>query len=95
MLLNITKYKGFQDKRFSAHFENGRIVHFGQKNPKIGTYIDHFDDKIKMNYIKRHEVRENWDNPMQRGLYQDIFCGTNHIQTSMMQSKIIITDFFK
>lgn len=67
MLLKITKYRGPADKRFTAHFENGRKIHFGQKNPKIGTYIDHFDDKIKMNYIKRHEVRENWDNPYAAG----------------------------
>ena len=67
MLLEIENYKGNSDKRFTAHFENGKIVHFGQKDPKIGTYIDHFDNTIKKNYIKRHKSRENWKDPYKAG----------------------------
>jgi len=35
-----------------------KIVHFGQKNPKIGTYIDHGRKDIRKAYIARHEVNE-------------------------------------
>jgi len=43
-----------------------KIVNFGQRNPKIGTYIDHKDKQIKKNYIARHEVTEKkfYTNPM-------------------------------
>jgi len=49
------------DKRFVAVFYDGdkkiKTTHFGLKNPKIGTYIDHKDKSIKFNWIARHEVR--------------------------------------
>ena len=45
-------------KRFVAIFDDGRRVHFGQANPKHGTYIDTGDEKARRNYIKRHEVNE-------------------------------------
>ena len=35
-----------------------KITHFGQRNPKFGTYIDHGDKEIRKNYIARHEVNE-------------------------------------
>lgn len=58
-----------KDKKMKATFilENGktRTIHFGQANPTgKGTYIDHKDDKIKRNWIKRHEVRGKFDDPM-------------------------------
>ena len=34
-----------KNKRFVAIFSDGKKVNFGQKNPKIGTYIDHKDKK--------------------------------------------------
>tara|TARA_R100000329_G_scaffold151419_1_gene147454 strand:- start:843 stop:1145 length:303 start_codon:yes stop_codon:yes gene_type:complete len=46
-------------KRFTAIFsENGKKVkttHFGLKNPKKGTYIDHKDKEIRKNYRARHK----------------------------------------
>ena len=49
-------------KRFAAIFsESGKkdkIVHFGQRNPKRGTFIDHGDKKLRAAYIARHEVNE-------------------------------------
>ena len=59
------------DKRFQAIFfdEDGKrkTIHFGQKDPKRGTYIDHQDDDIKKAYIARHKVNEDWLNPMTAG----------------------------
>ena len=57
-----------KDKRFTAYFENGLTVHFGQRNPTIGTYIDHGDADIKHNYILRHMNNgEDWANPYTAG----------------------------
>lgn len=31
------------------------------------TYLDHKNNKIKENYIKRHRVNEDWSDPYSRG----------------------------
>lgn len=62
MKVETSKAKG---KRFVAIFDNGKRVNFGQKNPKIGTYIDHKDKEIRKNYRARHDVNEKkfYNNP--------------------------------
>ena len=62
MKVETSKAKG---KRFVAIFDNGKRVNFGQKNPKIGTYIDHKDKNIRKNYRARHDVNEQkfYNNP--------------------------------
>ena len=40
-------------------------VHFGSKNGN--TYIDHGDKTKRSNYIKRHQVNEDFDNPYSPG----------------------------
>ena len=51
-----------------AVFDNGVVTHFGMKNPTVGAYIDHADDEIKKNYIRRHsQAGENWNNPYSAG----------------------------
>ena len=55
------KNSNAKNKRFTAIFTDNnfkKTIHFGQKNPKIGTYIDHNDKEIRKNYRARHEVRE-------------------------------------
>lgn len=46
-------------KRFKAVFTStsGKTTttHFGQKNPKLGTYIDHHDKRLRKNYRARHK----------------------------------------
>jgi len=48
-------------KRFTAIFrlhKGGKVIkitHFGQRNPTIGTYIDHKDKKIRSAYRARHK----------------------------------------
>lgn len=48
-----------KDKRFKAVFtyDDGKTktTHFGLKNPKGGTYIDHKDKEIRKNYRARHK----------------------------------------
>jgi hypothetical protein len=53
------------DKRLKAIFSNGKTVHFGLKGGS--TYIDHKDKKKRANYLARHKVRENWDDPYSAG----------------------------
>lgn len=57
-------------KRYTAYFSVGednklKKVHFGSATGE--TYIMHRDEDKKKNYLKRHEVRENWDNPLTAG----------------------------
>ena len=48
-------------KRYTAIFrlhKGGKVIkitHFGQHNPKKGTYIDHGDKTIRKNYRARHK----------------------------------------
>ena len=48
-------------KRFTAIFrlhKGGKIIkitHFGQRNPKTGTYIDHGDKELRKNFRARHK----------------------------------------
>lgn len=56
----ILKPSDKNDKRFKVIIDN-KTIHFGVKNPKKGTFIDHQDEKIKKAYIKRHSgLNENW-----------------------------------
>lgn len=59
-----------KDKKFMAKFcntENGRekTTHFGAKG--MSDYTIHKDPKRKERYIKRHKVRENWNDPTSAG----------------------------
>ena len=47
-----------KNKRFMAIIDDKKY-HFGLKNGS--TYIDHKDKHKRQNYIKRHQVRENWN----------------------------------
>lgn len=59
-----------KNKRFVATFlmddDKYKKVHFGQKDPKYGTYIDHKDNTKRKNYIARHIKLEGAyiDNPI-------------------------------
>ena len=66
-LINIVK-SWKPDKKFVALFEvdgRSRNVHFGSATSQ--TYVEGADDLKKANYLKRHAVRENWDNPITPG----------------------------
>lgn len=56
----ILSKSNIKDKRFKVVIDGKKTIHFGLKNPKIGTYIDHGKKVIRENYIKRHMARENW-----------------------------------
>lgn len=52
-------------KRLMATFKNGKVVHFGLKGGN--TYIDHGDKTKRLNYVKRHIIREDFNNPYTPG----------------------------
>jgi hypothetical protein len=61
----IIKPSTRKDKRFMAIFDDKNKVHFGLKDGE--TYIDHHDKKKREDYIKRHQVNEDWSNPYSAG----------------------------
>ena len=58
----VIKNSNKPGKRLMAVFtEKGKrdkTIHFGLKNPKIGTFIDHGRKDLRKAYIARHEVNE-------------------------------------
>jgi hypothetical protein len=59
MVKLVVSPSDIKGKRFKAVFtyDNGKTktTHFGLKNPKKGTYIDHKDKEIRKNYRARHK----------------------------------------
>jgi len=56
------------DKKLMAIFSiagKEKIVHFGSHSST--TYVEGADELKKMNYLKRHKIREDWDNPFSAG----------------------------
>ena len=55
-----------KDKRFMATFKDGTKVHFGLKG--ASTFIDGKRTEVERNnYLKRHDVREDFNNPKTAG----------------------------
>jgi len=62
----VKPYTGSAEKRYTATFKDGKIVHFGQRGGS--TYIDHKDKDKRAAYIARHSKNgENWSNPKTAG----------------------------
>lgn len=65
-LLKITNSTN-KNKRYTAHFSDGKSTDFGLKNPVNGTFIDHKDKNKRKNYIKRHMKDLNTGDPTKPG----------------------------
>ena len=61
-----------RDKRFLAIFSNGKMTKFGLAFPQIGTFIDHKNNTLKRNYIKRH-ARDLRTNDYKKAGYLSMF----------------------
>ena len=46
---------------------DGKLIHFGQAG--ASDYLQHNDEKRRERYIKRHEKRENWNDPKTAGFW--------------------------
>ena len=53
------------EKKNECKGSNHKVVHFGSKGSS--TYLDNKDEKTKQNYLKRHSVNENWQDPTSAG----------------------------
>ncbi len=64
MLVNVVKSNRI-DKRYKAIFSNGKAAHFGSK---FGSnFLDHRNIIKRFNYLKRHQVNEDWSDPYTSG----------------------------
>ena len=54
-------------KRLMAQFDDHPPVHFGLKDPGMGTYIDHKDKRKRDAYIARHKPQEDWGDAYSAG----------------------------
>lgn len=48
---------------------DGKTVHFGDANATGRTFFDTGDAEKRSNYIKRHRVREDWNDPKSAGFW--------------------------
>ena len=64
MLLEVVK-SNRKNKRYMAIFSDGKKTHFGLAGGS--TFIDHHDIIKRFNYLKRHEVNEEWNDPYKAG----------------------------
>ncbi len=64
MLINVIPSNRI-NKKYKAIFSNNKVVHFGSKFGS--TYLDHKDIYKRFNYLKRHEVNEDWMDPYSAG----------------------------
>jgi len=63
----IIKKSDKPEKKFVAIINNDKKVYFGAAG--YSDYLQHNDDKRKERYIKRHEKRENWNDPFTSGFW--------------------------
>ena len=88
--MKISPYTGAGDKRYTATFTDNTKVHFGQKNPKYGTYIDHKDKDKRAAYIARHSKNgEDWNNPKTAGALSRflLWGGSTSLRTNVASYK--------
>lgn len=65
-----------KDKRFVATFKDGTKTHFGSKN--ASTYVDgKRTEKERQNYLKRHAVRENFNDRSAGSLSANLLWGSS------------------
>ena len=88
-LITILKSTKPQKKFMALFIVDGKeyITHFGQ-NGSI-TYVEGADELKRLNYLKRHKIREDWNNPFSSGSlsrwilweYRDINEAVKHFKT--------------
>jgi hypothetical protein len=75
MLVEVVK-SNRKNKRYMAIFSDGKKSHFGLDTG--ATYIDHHDIIKRFNYLKRHEVNEEWNDPYKPGTLSSYLLWGNH-----------------
>ena len=75
MLVEVVK-SNRKNKRYMAIFSNGKKSHFGLDTGS--TYIDHHDIIKRFNYLKRHGVNEEWNDPYKASTLSAYLLWGNH-----------------
>jgi len=75
MLLEVVK-SNRKYKRYMAIFSDGKKSHFGLDTGS--TYIDHHDIIKRFNYLKCHEVNEEWNDPYKASTLSAYLTWGNH-----------------
>ena len=84
----VKPYTGSAEKRYTATFKDGKIVHFGQRGGS--TYIDHKDKDKRAAYIARHSKNgEDWNNPKTAGALSRflLWGGSTSLRTNVASYK--------
>ena len=80
-----------EQKRFVITFSSPKkTIHFGQIG--ASTYIDNKDKTKRSNYLKRHQVREDWDHVNAGSLSAFVLWGPS---TSITENLVKYLDHFK
>ena len=61
----VIKKSTKKGKKLMATFDDKKTIHFGAEG--MSDFTIHKDPKRKERYLKRHEKRENWNNPQSAG----------------------------
>jgi len=48
-----------KNKKFMVTFEDGKVIHFGQKG--YSDFTQHHDEERKKRYLTRHKKHEDWN----------------------------------
>ena len=79
-----------EHKRFMITFSNPKkTIHFGQLGGS--TYVDHKDKTKRNNYLKRHQVRDDWDHVNAGSLSAFVLWGPS---TSITENFVKYLDLF-
>lgn len=58
-----------KSKKYDAIFPNGKKISFGAKGYSDFIMDPKHDEQRRINYIKRHEVNENWNDLLKAGTW--------------------------
>lgn len=61
----VIKKSNKKGKKFMATFDDKKTIHFGSAG--MSDFTIHKDPKRKQRYLKRHQARENWNDPKTAG----------------------------
>ena len=61
----VIKKSNKKGKKFMATFDDKKTIHLGSAG--MSDFTIHKDPKRKQRYLKRHQARENWNDPKTAG----------------------------
>ena len=74
-----------KNKKYMAIFDNNKKIHFGAANSK--TFLDHGDETKRKNYIKRHQVNEDFTKINPASLSRYLLWGSTNLNKNINDYK--------